>query len=120
MSLRDFLNVQNEIVVNRTISTNDGMGGVSESTSTFTFPLATIWLNSTTNRYLYDRYSMDSSHTLAFEYGAYIFNKKSDLTTGQSAIETVSYNSEEYNTVGFMDDVMSLHEICIMHLDRFQ
>ena len=119
MSLRDFLNVQNEIVVNRTISTNDGMGGQSQATTTFTFPLAAIWLNSTTNRYLYDRYSMDSSHTLAFEYGVYTFNKSNDLVTGQSAIETVTYNNESYNTVGFMDDIMSLHEICIMHLDRF-
>jgi hypothetical protein len=120
MSLRDFLTIKNEVVVNRTISTNDGMGSATATTYMFTFPLATIWLNSTTNRYLYDRYSMDSSHTLAFEYGQYTFNKKSDLSTGQSAIETVSYNGEEYNTVGFMDDVMNLHEICIMHLDRFQ
>jgi hypothetical protein len=120
MSLRDFLNIKNEIIVNRTISTNDGMGGQSQVTTTFTFPLATIWLNSTTNRYLYDRYSMDSSHTLAFEYGVYTFNKSSDLITGQSAIETVTFRNESYNTVGFMDNIMLLNEICIMHLDRFE
>ena len=120
MSLRDFLNIQNEIVVNRTISMNDGMGGQSVSTTAFTFPLATIWLNGTTNKYLYDRYSMDSSHTLAFEYGVYTFNKTFDLTTGQSAIETVTFRNESYNTVGFMDNVMLLNEICIMHLDRFE
>ena len=119
MSLRDFLNIQNEIMVNRTISTNDGMGGQSQSITTFTFPLATIWLNGTTNKYLYDRYSMDSSHTIAFEYGAYTFNKNSDLITGQSAIETVTFRGESYNTVGFMDNIMLLNEICIMHLDRF-
>jgi hypothetical protein len=118
--LRDLLTIKNEILINRTISSNDGMGGSTTTTTITTLPLAALWVNSTTNKYLYDRYSMDSSHTLIFEYGVYTFNRKNDLEPGQASIETVTYNNESYNTVGFMDDVMNLHEICIMHLDRFE
>ena len=92
------------------------MGGATTTTTTTILPLAALWQNSSTNKYIYDKYAMNSSHILCFEYGTYTFNAP-DLSGG-TVIETVSYENETYNTMGFQNDYMNLHEIVTMNLDR--
>ena len=115
MALRDLLNIVNEVSVIKTISTNDGMGGVTSTTMTTILPLCALWQNSSTNKFIYDKYSMNSSHILCYEYGTYTFNV---AVSGATVIETISYNNETYNTMGFQNDYMNLHEIITMNLDR--
>jgi len=116
MALKDLLNIVNGVSVIRTISTNDGMGGATVTTTTTILPLCALWQNSSTNKYIYDKYSMNSSHILCFEYGTYIFNTYDP--SGGTVIETVSYNNEIYNTMGFQNNYMNLNEIVTMNLDR--
>lgn len=118
MSLRDLLNLHNLVTVTKTISTNDGMGGITSTSSTATIEYAAIWQNGSVNRFIADKYAKDSTHQLVIEYGGYTFNNTSSLTSSQSMIETVSYNGNTFKTVGFADDVMNLHEIVMQSLER--
>ena len=115
MDLKALLNLENEVTVVKTISTNDGMGGYTTTSTSTILPLCALWQNSSTNKYIYDKYAMNSSHILCFEYGTYTFN---GAITGSTIIETVEYNGETYNTMGFQNDYMNLHEIVTMNLDR--
>jgi len=116
MALRDMLNIVNGVSIIKTTSTNDGMGGMTSTTITTVIPLCALWQNSSTNKYIYDKYAMNSSHILCFEYGAYTFNVPD--SSGGTVIETVSHNGSIYNTMGFQNDYMDFHEIVTMNLDR--
>jgi hypothetical protein len=118
MALRDFLNIVNGVSVVKTISTQDGLGGYATSTSSTIIPLAALWTNGQTNKWVSDKYAKDSSDSLVYEYGAYTFNDVSTLSSTQSMIEQVSYNNCLYKTVGFMNDIMNLHEIILQQLER--
>ncbi len=115
MPLRDMLNLVSSVSVIRTISTNDGMGGYTITTSTSIIPLCAIWQNGSSNRFLADKYAKTSTHTLCYEYGGYSFDTSASTDT---AIETIQFNSETYKRVGFPDDVMNLHEIIVQALER--
>jgi hypothetical protein len=118
MALRDLLNIVNEITVTKIVQSSDGMGGSTTTSFLYTIPLATMWTNGQTNKWVSDKYSKDSTDSLVFEYGAYVFNNVSSLTSAQSIIETVEYNNCIYKTVGFANDIMNLHEIILQQLER--
>jgi hypothetical protein len=118
MPLRDFLNLTNEVSIIKTISTLDGMGGSSASSSTFVIPLCVIWQNGSNNKWISDKYAKDSTHTLVYEYGTYTFNDKSSLTSSQTLLETITYGNETYKIVGFTNNVMNLNEIMVQALER--
>lgn len=115
MPLRDLLNLVNKVTVTKTISINDGMGGFTTTSSTTTIPLAAIWQNGSTNKWIADKYAKDSSHTLVFEYGAYTFDTTS---TSGTVIETITYNGETYDRVGFPNNYLELNEIVSQQLNR--
>ncbi|MFA5750384.1 MAG: hypothetical protein WC895_04135 [Candidatus Shapirobacteria bacterium] len=118
MALRDHLNLVSAVSVIKSISTNDGMGGFTSTASTTILSLAALWQNSSVNRFVSDRYEKNSTHQLVFEYGAYTFNNGSTLASTETMIETVSYDSKTYKTVGYADNVMDLNEIVIIGLER--
>jgi hypothetical protein len=115
MALKDFLNLVSEVSVIRTISTTDGMGGFTTTSTSSSIPLCAIWQNGSVNKWLSDKYEKNSTHQLVYEYGSYTFDTSASTDT---AIETISFNSETYKRVGFSDDVMNLHEIITQGLER--
>lgn len=115
MSLRDMLNLVSSVSVIRTISTGDGMGGYTTTTSTSIIPLCAIWANSNVNRFISDKYAKGSTHQLVYEWGSYTFDTSASTDT---AIETISFNGETYKRIGFSDDVLNLHEIVTQGLER--
>jgi hypothetical protein len=118
MSLRGFLKLKNEVVIIKIIETNDGMGGMSSTSYITTLPACALWQNGANNKWSSDKYAKDSTHTLCFEYGAYDFNNVSGLTSSQSIVETVQFNSEQYKIVGFPDNVMNKDKIVMQYLER--
>lgn len=118
MSLRGFLKLKGVITVTRSIITNDGMGGATTTSTIYTLDRAALWQNGSTNKYQYDKYAKDSSHTLCIEYGSYKFGDSTRLSTGQSVYETVQFQGEDYNIVGFPDNVMNMNKILMQSLDR--
>jgi hypothetical protein len=118
MALVDMLNLVSAVSVIKTIETNDGMGGTSVSSTTYTISLCTMWTNGQTNKWVSDKYAKDSTDSLVMEYGAYTFNDVSSLTSTQSLIEQVTYNGNTYKTVGFSNNIMNLNEIILQQLER--
>ena len=118
MSLKGFLKLHNVITITKSIITNDGMGGSTTTSTIVTLQRAALWQNGSTNKYQYDKYAKDSSHTLCIEYGSYTFGNSSGLASNQSVYETVQFNGEEYNIVGFPDNVMNMNKILMQSLDR--
>jgi hypothetical protein len=116
MALRDWLNLASSVSVIRTISTNDGMGGYTSTSSTTILSLCAIWQNGSSNKYAADKYAQESSHTLALEYGTYNFGAADP--SGGSVIETVSYNGQTYKIVGFQNNYLELNEIVTIQLSR--
>lgn len=114
--LKDLLNLQSAVSVIRTISSGDGMGGFTSTSSTTYISLCALWQNGSNNRFLADKYAKDSSHTLCFEYGAYNFGIAD--ASGGTVVETVSYNSETYKLVGFQNNYLELNEIVTQALER--
>lgn len=115
MALRDLLNIVSGVSVIRTISTNDGMGGSTTTTSTSIIPLCALWANSNVNKFVSDKYAKGSTHQLVYEWGSYIFDTSASTDT---VIETIDFNGEIYKRTGFSDDVMNLHEIVTQGLER--
>jgi len=115
MALKDLLTLASVVSVIRTISKNDGMGGFIISPTVSIIPLCALWQNGSSNRFLSDKYRKISTHTLCYEYGGYTFDTSASTDT---AIETISYNSETYKRVGYPDDCMQLHEIMVQALER--
>jgi hypothetical protein len=115
MALKDLLNIVSGVSVIRTISTNDGMGGYTTTSTTSIIPLCAIWANSNVNRFISDKYLKDSTHQLVYEWGSYTFDTSASTDT---VIETITYNGETYKRKGFSDDVMNLHEIVTQALER--
>jgi hypothetical protein len=113
----DMLNLINSVSIIRTINTNDEMGGQTSATATSTIlSKAAIWQGGSVSRYMSDRLAKTSTHTLAIEYGAYIFNVPA--SSGGTVIETVSYDGGTYKIQGIPDDAMNLHEIVTVGLER--
>ena len=115
MALVDLLNLVNSVSVIKTIQISDGMGGMTTTSSTTIIPLCAIWQNGSSNKFAADKYAKDSSHTLCFEYGAYIFDTTS---TSGTAVQTISYNGETYKKIGFPNNYLELNEIATQQLER--
>jgi len=117
MALKDWLNLVSSVSVIRTITTTDGMGGASATSSTITIPLCALWQNGSNTTFRSDRYlAKDSSHTLVYEYGAYNFGVAD--ASGGTVIETISYGSETYKLMGFQNNYLELNEIVTQGLER--
>lgn len=117
MPLRDLLNLRSAVTIIKTISTSDGMGGFSITTTSSILALAALWQNDAynTNKFLSDKIVKNSTHTLCYEYGKYTFGS---IVTGSTIIESVSYNGGTYKTVGFMNNIMNLNEIIVQALEQ--
>lgn len=115
MALKDLLTLVNVVTVNKTISTPNGLGGATSTTSSSLIPLCAIWQNGSSNRFIADKYAKTSTHTLCYEYGSYTFDA---VVTGSSVIETITYANETYKRVGYPDNVMNLNEIITQQLER--
>jgi len=117
MALRDMLNLVSEVSVIKTLSSSDGKGGKTSTTSTVILPLAYIWENSARNWFIAAKYAEDSTHTLVFEYGAYTFGVSA---TGCTVVETVSFNGDTYRTVGPCNNIANQNEIMVQLLERLK
>lgn len=115
MPLRDLLNLVSSVSVIKTINISDGMGGFTSTSSTTYIPLCALWENGSNNKFASDKYSKNSTHTLVFEYGTYIFDVTS---TSGTVIETINYNGEIYKRVGFPNNYLELNEIVTQQLER--
>jgi hypothetical protein len=120
MSLRGFLKLKNVVNIVKTISTQDGMGGVVDTSYITTLAACALWQNGANNRLSSDKNMKDSTHTLCFEYGAYTFGDKTGLTSQQTLVETVKYKNDIYKIVGFPDNVMNKDKIVMQYLERIQ
>jgi hypothetical protein len=115
MSLKGFLKLKNVVTVTKIISTDDGMGGYILTSNTINIPACALWQNGASNRWQYDKYAKNSTHTLCIEYGVYNFGVSDPNTT---VTEIVNYNNEEYKIVGFPDNVMNMNKIIMQSLER--
>jgi 4-diphosphocytidyl-2C-methyl-D-erythritol kinase len=110
------LNLENAVTISKTINSSDGMGGFSSTTSTAILSLSALWVVNSQLKYISDKVAKDATHVLAVEYGTYAFNSVG--ATGETIIETASYNGATYKLTGFADDIMQLHEIVVQGLER--
>lgn len=105
------LNLANLVSVVRTISTTDGMGGATSTSSTTILPLAAIWENGSSNRYMSDKVYKSSTHTLAFRHGDYTFGAAD--ASGGNVVETISYDGQTYKLVGRANNVFEKDEVMV-------
>lgn len=108
--LADLLNINNVVVVEKTI-TNDGMGGITSVSSISTIARCAIWNNSLVKSYISDRYTVKGTHTLVCEYGAYTFTTKS---------KQIVNGSEVYDINGLPDNVFNSNEMLVVPLEKIE
>lgn len=106
--LRDLLNLVNAVQIRRIAESSDGMGGVTASTTITTVGRASIWVSNSNDRTMSDKITKDSTHVLAFEYGAYT------LTVDD---KEVLFNGDTYQLKGNPDNVANRNELVVIGME---
>ena len=109
MALRDLLTVTDAAVFRETL-VEDGMGGISTTTTSISIVLSAIWsaAGSFNRRFLSDKLSMVCSHILVTEPALYSWS---------SADRYITSGGKRFNIMGMADDVMGYGEILVIGLE---
>jgi len=108
--IRDALNLRSAVSVIRIAETNDGMGGITTTTSATVLDRAAIWQNGANNPYLAGRVSLESTHVLAHIPSSYSWTVDD---------RRVVYDGKTYNVKG-SDDVIHKSMLTIVGLEIVQ
>ena len=96
------------VQVLRETSTDDGMGGISLSTTAQTLIRSAIWQAGSSNRWMSDRLTRASTHVLACEPDAYTWTQEDRFVT---------FEGYTYKIIGRPDDIMQRGELTIVPLE---
>jgi hypothetical protein len=105
--IRDALNLRSAVSVIRIAETNDGMGGISTTTTATVLDRAAIWQNGANSTYLSNRISLVSTHVLAHIPSSYTWTVDD---------RRVTYGGKTYNVKG-SDDVIHKSLLTIVGLE---
>ena len=107
MALADMLTLTTVQVLRETTA-EDGMGGISRSTTAQTITRAAIWQAGSANRWMSDRLTRASTHVLACEPDAYSWTQED---------RSVTYDGYTYKIIGRPDDVFNKGELLVVPLE---
>ena len=108
--LRDMLTLASAVTVVREVAENDGMGGLTVSTTETVLTVAQIWQSGSGRPFISEQIAKSSTHVLAIETGEYSF----------AGDEKVSWNGDTFKVVGYADDVANQGEITTIGLERIR
>lgn len=109
--IRDALTLRSAVSVIRIAEVNDGMGGVTTTTSATVLDRAAIWQNGANNPYLAGRVGLESTHVLAHIPSSYTWTVDD---------RRVSYDGKTYNVKSMGDNILQKGILTIVGLEIVQ
>lgn len=96
------------VQVAREATASNGMGGVTTSTTLTTLASCAIWQGGSSQRYLSQKQTRDSSHTLVTRFDCYAWTRDDMKVVDGNRI---------FKIVGEPDDLLGLHEFVVVALE---
>lgn len=109
--IRDVLNLLNEVQIGRVAEAIDSYGNVTATTSLTTLGRAAIYQAGSTNAFVSEKITRNSTHILVTLPGEYTWVTTDDV---------VVYNGDTYRVTGRADDVLQRGEIMVVGLELLE